>query len=191
MTSGRIPQADPECIERARRGDMEAHGRLYETFAPMVYTLALRMLASRTHAEDVLQETFVEIIRKLGTWRGDAELGFWVRRIAVNKCLMHVRSSWFSRRVDLDDEPASPGPVPEEGLSLERALAALSDTARAVVLLHDVEGYTHEEIGRLMGRTASFSKSQLARAHDRLRAHLTDEPNETERKLCEPVLKTC
>jgi RNA polymerase sigma factor (sigma-70 family) len=170
---------------------MQAHGRLYETFAPMVYTLALRMLASRTHAEDVLQETFVEIIRKLGTWRGDAELGFWVRRIAVNKCLMHVRSSWFSRRTGLDDEPPSPSPCLDEGLSLERALAALSDTARAVVLLHDVEGYTHEEIGRLMGRTASFSKSQLARAHDRLRTHLNDEPTETERKLCEPVLKTC
>lgn len=170
---------------------MQAHARLYETFAPMVYTLACRMLASRTHAEDVLQETFVEVIRKLDTWRGDGEFGIWIRRIAVNKCLMHLRSSWVARRTTLDIEPASAPTDAEHGLALERALAALPDTARVVVLLHDVEGYTHREIGRLMGRTASFSKSQLARAHDRLRDLLNDEATKTELELCEPVLKTC
>ncbi|HEX6994301.1 MAG TPA: RNA polymerase sigma factor [Gammaproteobacteria bacterium] len=190
--SSRFPTAEPEWLERARRGDMHAHARLYEAFAPMVYTLACRMLASRTHAEDVLQETFVEVIRKLHTWRGDGEFGIWVRRIAVNKCLMHLRSCWVSRQAPLDAEPcAPPGGDAADGLLLERALAALPPTARAVVLLHDVEGYTHQEIGRLMGRTASFSKSQLARAHDRLRELLNDDVTRTEVELCEPVLKTC
>ncbi len=190
--SGRFPTAEPEWLERARRGDMHAHARLYETFAPMVYTLAYRMLASKTHAEDVLQETFVEVIRKLHTWRGDGEFGVWVRRIAVNKCLMHLRSCWESRQVPLDAEPRAPaGSDAADGVLLERALAALPPTARAVVLLHDVEGYTHQEIGRLMGRTASFSKSQLARAHDRLRELLNDDVTRTEVELCEPVLKTC
>jgi RNA polymerase sigma factor (sigma-70 family) len=190
--NGGFPKAEPEWLERARRGDMQAHARLYETFAPMVYTLARRMLASRTHAEDVLQETFIEVIHKLDTWRGDAEFGIWVRRIAVNKCLMHLRSSWVSRRSTLEMEPeAPPGSDIVDGLLLERALAALPDAARVVVLLHDVEGYTHQEIGRLMGRTASYSKSQLARAHDRLRQLLNDETTHTEVELCEPVLKTC
>lgn len=187
-----FPRVEPEWLERARRGEMQAHAQLYETFAPMVYTLARRMLASGPHAEDVLQETFVEVIRKLDTWRGDGEFGIWVRRIAVNKCLMHLRSTWVSRRTSLDIEP--PAVAPEdagESLSLERALAALPDVARAVVLLHDVEGYTHPEIGRLMGRTASFSKSQLARAHDRLRHLLKEEITQTELELCAPVLKTC
>ena len=188
--SSRFPTAEPEWLERARRGDMNAHARLYETFAPMVYTLACRMLASRTHAEDVLQETFIEVIGKLHTWRGDGEFGIWVRRIAVNKCLMHLRSCWVSRQAPLDVEPCAPaGSDAADGLLLERALAALHPTARVVVLLHDVEGYTHREIGKLMGRTASFSKSQLARAHDRLRALLADEIEET--ALCEPALKTC
>src|SRR5690606_24092954 len=115
------PRAELECLERAKRGDMDAHAQLYQAFAPMVYTLARRMLASPAHAEDVLQETFVEIIRSISTWRGDGEFGLWVRRIAVNKCLMHLRSSWVSRRGELDGEPASP-PAFDDGITLERAL---------------------------------------------------------------------
>lgn len=190
MKDGRYPLAEPEWLEDARLGDMTAHAQLYETFAPMVYTLACRMLASPTQAEDVLQETFVEVIRNIAAWRGDGEFGVWLRRIAVNKCLMHLRSAWVSRRAEYDDEPIAPACAAEEGLTLERALLALSDTARVVVLLHDVEGYTHREIGQLMGRTASFSKSQLARAHERLRALLRDESRPTGPELCQPALKT-
>jgi RNA polymerase sigma-70 factor (ECF subfamily) len=79
----------------------------------------------------------------------------------------------------------------DDQIALERALAELSDTARAVVWLHDVEGYTHREIGKMMGRTASFSKSQLARAHDRLRISLHGAPEQGESPLCAPVLKLC
>ncbi len=192
-----IPQADLAILARARAGELDAHALLYEAFAPMVYTLARRMLASATLAEDVLQETFVEVIRNIRGYRGDAEFGRWVRRIAINKCLMHLRSGWVARRADADLEAgiagaaADSGTGPEDRIALERALAQLSDTARAVVWLHDVEGFTHREIGRLMGRTASFSKSQLARAHERLRVLIEGERPEGAPELCAAIPKTC
>jgi RNA polymerase sigma-70 factor (ECF subfamily) len=188
-----LPKIDAAVLVRAQRGDREAHALLYDAFAIMVYTLARRMLASKTLAEDVLQETFVEVIRKIGSYRGDAEFGFWVKRVAINKCLMHLRSSWVARRVDADDIDAFAAPHrdgADDEIALQRAMSELSDTARAVVWLHDVEGYTHREIGRMMGRTASFSKSQLARAHDRLRISLQGALDESE-PLCAPALKLC
>lgn len=191
-----LPKADPATLAEARDGDPAAHARLYETFAPMVYSLARRILSSSAAAEDVLQETFVEVIRSVGSCRGHAEFGPWVRRIAVNKCLMHLRSPWVARRVSADASsdfsPAQQAACPGEQASLERALAELSPTARAVIWLHDVEGYTHQEIARFMGRTASFSKSQLARAHERLRELLEGERPEGAAKLCDdPIPKIC
>jgi RNA polymerase sigma-70 factor (ECF subfamily) len=197
-----LPQISPATLALAKRGDTQAHAELYAAFAPFVYTVARRMLASAASAEDVLQETFVDIIRKISTFRGEAELGYWVRRIAVNHCLMHLRSAWSLRRIDTEHFDGEPSPVPtssDERIELERALDALPATARAVVWLHDVEGLTHREIAKLMGRTASFSKSQLARAHERLRTLLDctheagGEPeHESEGELpCNPELKTC
>lgn len=195
MPSKPLPQIEAAVLVRAQRGDREAHALLYATFATMVYTLARRMLASSSLAEDILQETFIEVIRKIGTYRGDAEFGFWVKRVAINKCLMQLRSGWVARRVETDDIEAlahsTAAPGNDDEAMLQRALAELSDTARAVVWLHDVEGYTHQEIGRLMRRTASFSKSQLARAHDRLRISLQGALQESEPQLCNPVLKPC
>jgi RNA polymerase sigma-70 factor, ECF subfamily len=187
-----LPTIDARTIALAQRGDPGAHADLYAAFGPLVFTLARRMLASRVLAEDVLQETFVEVIRKIATFRGDAEFGHWVRRIAINQCLMQLRSAWSARRVDVEafDDRAAAGNAPDEQIALERALDALSATARAVVWLHDVEGLTHREIAKLMGRSASFSKSQLARAHERLRALLAPEEHD-QGVLCRPVLKTC
>jgi RNA polymerase sigma-70 factor (ECF subfamily) len=188
------PQPVPvEIVDRAREGDRAAHAELYAVFGGPVFTLARRMLASKALAEDVLQETFVEVICNIDRFRGDAEVGTWIKRIAINKCLMHVRSSWVSRRGPELEEPAAEhrsGAVDDQ-MALERALDCVPDVARAVVWLHDVEGYTHAEIGRLMGRTTSFSKSQLARAHERLRGLLegTEAVNET--SVCTPELKTC
>ena len=96
-----LPQVDAALLARAQRGERDAHAELYELFSSVVYTLARRMVASTAIAEDVLQETFVEVLRKIGTYRGDAALGFWIKRIAINKCLMHLRSGWVSRRTDL------------------------------------------------------------------------------------------
>jgi len=191
-----LPQLDSTVLARAQHGDRNAHAEIYGLFSTSVFTLARRMLASRALAEDVLQDTFVEVIRKVGTYRGDAEFGFWVKRIAINKCLMHLRSSWVSRRTDDGDDKVGVMPgraaAVDDQIALERALEELSDTARIVVWLHDVEGHTHGEIGRMMGRTASFSKSQLARAHERLRLLLGGEPEKVgTTELCTPVLKTC
>jgi RNA polymerase sigma-70 factor (ECF subfamily) len=190
-----LPVADTAVVTRARNGDRGAHAELYALYAPGVFTLARRLLASRALAEDALQETFVEVLRKIGTCRDDALIGFWIKRIAINKCLMHLRSGWASRRSADGEEtlPLLPARVAalDEQIALERALDELTDTARAVVWLHDVEGHTHKEIGRMMGRTASFSKSQLARAHERLRALLQGSNEESETELCTPVLKTC
>ena len=184
-------QVEPAVLLRAQQGDMEAHAGLYATYSRRVYTLARRMLVSPALAEDVLQETFVEVIRKIHTYRGEAELGHWIRRIVVNKCLMLLRSSWESKRADGEamPEPVATEPPTALGIDLEQALAELKPTARAVVWLHDVEGYTHKEIGKAMGRTASFSKSQLARAHDRLRVLLQGNSNEDEAGECAQTLK--
>ncbi len=190
-----LPQVDATLLARAQGGDRDAHARLYELFATIVFTLARRMLASSALAEDVLQETFVEVLRKVGDYRGEAEFGFWVKRIAINKCLMHLRSPWTARRSD-DGEALLPlvaerASALDDRIALERALDALPDVSRAVVWLHDVEGHTHKEIGRMMGHTASFSKSQLARAHDRLRTLLQGGLDESETELCTTALKTC
>jgi RNA polymerase sigma-70 factor (ECF subfamily) len=190
-----MPQVDAALLARAQHGERAAHAELYELFAALVYTLARRILASSALAEDVLQETFVEVIRKIGGYRGEAELGVWIKRIAINKCLMHLRSGWNARRsndsetaLELLTEQAS---TLDDQWALERALGQLSDVARAVVWLHDVEGHTHREIGRMMGRTPSFSKSQLARAHDRLRSLLQGGLERSDATLCNPLLKTC
>ena len=187
------PSVAIETLARARRGDRAAHAEIYTAFAGPVFTLARRMLASKALAEDVLQETFVEVLCKIAGFRGEAEVGTWIKRIAINKCLMHLRSSWVSRRGPEVEEPV--GEYRSGGLdqqmALERALDQVPDVARAVVWLHDVEGYTHAEIGRLMGRTTSFSKSQLARAHERLRELLEGVEEESETSLCTTELKIC
>jgi len=192
MTTSAI---DTDLVRLARSGDAGAREALYRALSSMVYTLARRMLASRALAEDVLQETFIEVFTKLDELRADAEIRAWTKRIAVNKCLMHVRSSWVARRVEWDDEAIDAHGAEASGAEHEQALAraldALPKLARTVVWLHDVEGYTHKEIGALMGRSTSFSKSQLARAHERLRALLTADVAEEIEPLCVSELKTC
>jgi len=182
-----------EIVARARSGDRAAHAEIYAALGGPVFTLARRMLASKALAEDVLQETFVEVICNIERFRGEADIGTWIKRIAINKCLMHVRSSWVSRRAPEMDEPVGEhrSGLVDDQMALERALDRVPDVARAVVWLHDVEGYTHAEIGRLMGRTTSFSKSQLARAHERLRELLEGPQPQNETSLCTPELKTC
>ena len=202
-----LPIVDAAVLAAAKSGDRRAHARLYEIYATPAYTLARRMLGSKSLAEDVLQDTFIEVIRGIHAYRGDAALGFWIKRIAINKCLAHFRSGWEKHRSDIDVDVQKlsqdfVGRGLDDQVAVERALDALSDVARAVVWLHDVEGYTHREIGRLMERTTSFSKSQLARAHERLRGLLQTEQetqsDTAERAIdpdgssvCAPILKTC
>jgi len=175
-------EVDPGIVRRAARGDARAHEIIYRAFATPVYSICLRFTKVPAHAEDLVQETFIEIMRSIGQFRGDAALGSWIRRIAVTKALMFLRSAWTKRGQALADdwddttpgEPANYGisSHPDDALDLDAALASLPDVSRAVVWLHDVEGFTHKEIAGLMGKTESFSKSQLSRAYQRLRPML-------------------
>jgi RNA polymerase sigma factor (sigma-70 family) len=175
-------QIDPAIVKRAARGDARAHGIIYRAFATPVYSVCLRFTKVPAHAEDLVQETFIEVMRSITNFRGEAALGSWIRRIAVSKALMFLRSAWTARSQSLVDgwDEVTPGDAashgisryPDEALDLDAALANLPSVARAVVWLHDVEGFTHKEIAGLMGRTESFSKSQLSRAYQRLRPML-------------------
>ncbi len=165
-----------EVLKRARQGDERALASIYAAVAPGTSGLIRRLAGNRAQAEDLFQDTMMALYQHLAEFRGEAPLGAWVRQIAVTKCLMYLRSPWYRARQYLE-APAgedalallsTPGPR-AEAFDVERALAVLSPTARAVVWLFEVEGYSHEEIARAFGRSVSFSKSQLARAHARLR----------------------
>jgi RNA polymerase sigma factor (sigma-70 family) len=173
-------------VERARRGEAAACEAIYRAYEVPVRTLARRLVSRRAVAEDLAQDVFVEVLAKLGQFDGRGSFAGWLRAITVNRCLMHLRSPW-QRGVRWlesggaeDAGPAQDEPTPDGGdrLDLERALARLAPVPRAVVWLHDVEGFTHAEIGTLLGGSTSFSKSQLARAHECLRGLL--EPNGVE-----------
>lgn len=169
--------ADAEAVlPRLRAGDPEAQEALFRAFEAPVYSLARRICRTTEDAEDVLQETFIEVFRSIGQFRGQGSIWGWVRTVASSKALMRLRRNKYRDTDDLVDDVA---PVKREDpalrMDLEAALERLSETSRAVVWLHDVEGYTHEEIAAMMDRTASFSKSQLARAHIRLRKWLGEE----------------
>ena len=182
-------QIEPEVVAAARRGERAAQEAIYYEYSAAVYTLAARIVGRHELAEEVLQDTFFEVLAKLGSFRGDAPLGAWIRRIAVNKSLMYLRSGWhrYSRPLDIAPEPQSRNmEVDESGVA--QVLAQLSPMARAVVWLHDVEGYTHSEIGTMMGKSISFSKSQLSRAHVRLRELLTTQTGEMP---CMRALNNC
>jgi len=170
-----LPLAEAKSlVARARAGDFAALEHLYRTYERPVYTLARRLTRAPEDAEDVLQETFLEVCRSLRQWRGEGSLWGWIRTIAASKALMRYRREKLREWEPLEDNVAGAraGEDVPLRMDLEAALARLPERSRAVVWLHDVEGYTHEEIAELMGMTTSFSKSQLARAHDRLRRWL-------------------
>jgi RNA polymerase sigma-70 factor (ECF subfamily) len=182
-----------EIVLRARRGEESAQAHIYSALAPAVHGLVRRIVGNRALAEDLFQDTMMTVFERLDSFRGEAPLGAWVRQVAITRCLMYLRSPWHRARLALDRPDDSPslydgsGHAPgrpqardellrlampdawSDQMDLERALATLSPTARAVVWLYDVEGYSHEEIARQFSRSVSFSKSQLARAHARLR----------------------
>lgn len=187
----------PDAVFRARAGDVGAQEAIYRVYQKPVRTLARRLVARAAQAEDLAHDVFVEVLQSLGQYDGRGSFAGWIRTITVRKCLMHLRSPWHRglRWVEgliPPDADGSHGALAEVGggqsLDLERALAQLGDTARAVVWLHDVEGYTHAEIGALLGGTASLSKSQLARAHGRLRELLEPDGVKTS---CMPVSTNC
>ena len=165
-------------LAAARAGDGAVRRALFDRVSPGAFAFIRRLVRHQAMAEDLLQDTLIAMYEHLQDFRGEAPFGVWVRSIAVSRCLMAFRSPWHRARETLDGwiEDHHAASVPENRtadlIDLDRALARLSPVTRTVVWLYDVEGWSHEEIARAFDRTVSFSKSQLARGHARLRNDL-------------------
>jgi DNA-directed RNA polymerase specialized sigma24 family protein len=175
---------DSEQLARACAGEDRARQALYAALAPATLNLIRRLVGHRALSEDLFQDSMLLFFERLPQYRQEAPVGAWLRQIAVSRCLMYLRSPWKRARLCL--EPVDGGVAADvaalvtpgyagELIDLERALAALAPTARAIVWMYEVEGYSHQEIAHAFGRSVSFSKSQLARAHARLRVLLEPE----------------
>lgn len=177
-------ETDHLVIRRAIDGDERALRQLWSRHAPHIDAVVLRLVGDPDLAADIAQEVWMQIFRALRTFRGDAQFSTWAHRIAVNRTLNALRKvrRIGKREVEIEDDTVL---VEEDGdraflaSSIESATARLPAGARTVFLLHDVEGYTHEDIARELGITPGASKSQLFKARAKLRrllAHLMDAP---------------
>ena len=162
---------DEAIVRRLMRGERKAQEIVYRAYANPVYTMARRMLRDPGLAEEATQDTFVDVLTGAAKLERAEALGGWIRTVAVNQCLMRLRSPWHRRRDDLDHDEPTDDVSPGRAIDIDQALGRLSATARMVVWLHCIEGYTHDEIAAAFGRSPSFSKSQLARAYRMLAKH--------------------
>ena len=176
------PPARPhDDVALASQGDRRAFERIYRSHVDRIFSVCVRMVGDRGTAEELTQDAFVRAWEKLGTFRGDSQFSTWLHRLAVN-VVLNDREAEGRRRDRHDDgiedmdtlafSDVRPLPVPGLSLDLERAIAALPPGARKVFVLHDVEGYTHEEIAETLGVTAGGCKAQLHRARMLLRRML-------------------
>ena len=171
---------DADLAARCQAGDTDAFEALYRQHAPRVYTLACRMAGSNEDGEDLLQEIFLQAYRKMGSFKGESALGTWLYRLALNHCLDYVRSrqAKMNKLTDTLDagvasfEPLARRDTPIARLDLERALERLPDGCREAFVLHDVEGFDHKEVGRVLGIAEGTSKSQVFKARMKLRSML-------------------
>ena len=186
MTTARKTQdtrpTEAEAIERAKQGDGEAFEILYNLHKRRVYSLCLRMTANTAEAEDLTQEAFLQLFRKISTFRGESAFSTWLHRMAVNVVLMRLRKKGLpvvslEETMETDDESArkEPGALDPslagsiDRLQLQRAVGDLPPGYRSVFVLHDVEGYEHNEIAEMAGCSIGNSKSQLHKARVKLR----------------------
>lgn len=177
------PASDLELARAAAAGDTSAFESLYNQHHRRVYSLCVRMLGHTSQAEDLTQEVFLQVHRKLGSFRGDSAFTTWLHRLTVNQVLMHFRKRGVklehtSEEGDFTNIIETPIQSTRrismvERLALERAIAELPPGYRTVFVLHDVEGYEHEEISGLLKVSIGTSKSQLHKARMRLRELLT------------------
>jgi RNA polymerase sigma-70 factor, ECF subfamily len=174
---------EAEAIERARQGDEEAFQALYDRHKRRVYSLCLRMTANTAEAEDLTQEAFLQLYRKIGTFRGESAFSTWLHRLSVNVVLMHLRKKNLpvvsldeTTQVSEEDSPkkdfgaediALAGSI--DRLQLQRAVENLPPGYRTIFVLHDIEGYEHNEIADIVGCSIGNSKSQLHKARMKLR----------------------
>jgi RNA polymerase sigma-70 factor, ECF subfamily len=179
MMDGQTATTEPRLLELASEGDARAIRTLYDRFSPRVYAVVRRIAGDDDLAQDYAQEAWIRAIRALPTFRGDSRFSTWLHRIAVNAALQAVRKSKTREKREAPVTPESLGPKdaavpPKQGdaflqMRLSRALDELPEGMRRVLILHDVEGYTHEEIGEVLGVTAGTSKSQLSKARAKMR----------------------
>jgi RNA polymerase sigma-70 factor (ECF subfamily) len=172
-------QLEAELVARSRKGDEEAFEAIYRQHAARIYSLASRMCGSAEDGEDLLQEIFVQVYRKLDSFQGNSAFGTWLYRLALNHCLDYVRSrrAKMSKMTDTLDregalEPVALGDTPVARLDLERAIERLPEGCREAFVLHDIEGFDHKEVGKLLGVAEGTSKSQVFKARMKLRAVL-------------------
>jgi RNA polymerase sigma-70 factor (ECF subfamily) len=175
--SGFEMELDELTLAGAKRGDMRACEKIYRMYHVKAFTVAMRVCNNRELAQDVTQEAFINAFKRMKQYRGDSPFWGWLRRVVVNHAISALRKLPRQQAVELE-EYMSPRAGDQEGLGqcmdLEQALKQLSDEDRMVVWLHDVEGYKHLEIARLVGKTESYSKTRLSRARIRLRALISD-----------------
>jgi RNA polymerase sigma-70 factor (ECF subfamily) len=178
-----IEPSEAQLIERAKRGDAQAFELLYEKHKRRVYSLCLRMTANTAEAEDLAQEAFLQLYRKIGTFRGESAFSTWLHRLAVNVVLMQLRKKSLplvsleestqgaddeSPRKDFGAEDvALAGSI--DRMQLQRAVDSLPPGYRMIFVLHDVEGFEHNEIAKIAGCSVGNSKSQLHKARMKLR----------------------
>jgi len=185
---------EPEAIRRAQDGDAAAFEYLFKAHRRRVYSLCLRMIKNPAEAEDLTQQAFLQLFRKIGTFRGESGFSTWLHRVTVNIVLMHLRRKKPTEilfedlyRPSTDDEgPREHGSSDTsmfgaiERLNLMRAIRNLPSGYKQVFLLHDVIGYEHSEIAGLLGCSTGCSKSQLHKARKRLRCLLQGEQGRAE-----------
>jgi len=178
VVSGRTSVLDldeNELIAGLRSGDERALEALYRLHAGRVYGLGLRLTADPSRAEEIVQDVFLQAWRRIGSFQGRSRFSTWLYRLTVNRALDTMRKDPAGRREALEfesfDRPTRDKPV-ETTMDLESAIQSLPDGARVVFVLHDVEGYRHEEIAALSGIAPGTSKAQLFRARRLLRARL-------------------
>jgi RNA polymerase sigma-70 factor (ECF subfamily) len=165
-----------ELIQQAKQGDAAALDALYRRHSSRVYTVVRRLSGDDAQAEDAAQETWLRAMRALPSFRGQAMFSTWLHRIAVNCALYgrRKRERNRTREIELPEtlQPAAPEGRPLLRMRLEEAIDQLPEGMRRVLVLHDIEGYTHEEIGDLLGVAAGTCKSQLFKARAKMRAYL-------------------
>lgn len=177
-----LPNSDRDLAKSAAAGDMVAFEELYRRHNRRVYALCLRMTRSVEEAEDLTQEAFIQLYRKIGSFRGDSAFSTWLHRLTVNQVLMHFRkrSVKMERTTEEGETPEqtvkgteNPNQMPViDRIALDRAIAQLPPGYRTVFLLHDVEGHEHEEVARILHIAVGTSKSQLHKARMKLRSLL-------------------
>ena len=177
------PTTDLELVRAAAAGDATAFERIYEQHRRRVYSLCARMLGNVELAEDLTQEVFLQVYRKIGSFRGDSAFTTWLHRLTVNQVLMHFRKRGVklehtSEEGDFTNVVETPLQSTRrismvDRIALEKAIAQLPPGYRTVFVLHDVEGYEHEEIASTLGVSIGTSKSQLHKARMRLRELLS------------------